>query len=150
MIDYEGILKKIHGLVRPTLGNYPMVEQATTEEYPAYPFATYTITSPYLNARTFLSDGAMKEEVEMVISYTWLSKDSFETNRLAQKMASFLKLTKTRQELNQSGIVIVRTDGFGSRDNFISIETERRTGFDLRIRVTHSMENDYDSVQTVI
>lgn len=150
MIDYANILTRIHRLVRAELSELPFVEQATTEEYPEYPFATYTIINPYLNARTFLSNGVMTEEVEIVISYTWLSTDSFETNQLAQRMVTLLKKTKTRQILNDSGIVIVRMEGFGSRDNFISIETERRTGFDLRIRVSHATENDYDNIQTVI
>lgn len=150
MIDYKSILTRIHRLVRAELSEMPIVEQATTEEYPPYPFATYTITSPYLNARTFLSSGVLTEEVEIVISYTWLSTDSFEATQLAQRMVTLLKMTKTRQLLNDAGIVIVRMDGFGSRDNFISIETERRTGFDLRIRVSHSVENDYDNIQTVI
>lgn len=150
MIDYKNILTRIHRLVRAELSEKPIVEQATTEEYPAYPFATYTITSPYLNARRFLSGGVLTEEIEMVISYTWLSTDSFETTQLAQRMVTLLNKTKSRQILNDSGIVIVRMEGFGSRDNFISIETERRTGFDLRIRVSHAVENDYDNIQTVI
>lgn len=127
-----------------------MVEQASTEKQPKYPFATYTIINPYLNAKTFKSGGDQTEEVEIVISYTWLSEDSFEALSLAQKMATMLKGTSTRQALRDKGIVVVRIDGFGSRDNFITIEVERRVGFDLRLRVRHTEIDNYESVETVI
>lgn len=150
MYDYEATLKSIHAVVRPHLNNIPFVEQATTEEYPEYPFGTYTITNPYLNAKTYISSGQQVEEFEIVISYTILSLSSFESNKLAQSMAAFLKRTGTRQTLQDVGIVIVRQDGFGSRDNFISIEVERRTGFDLRIRVRNIEENTYQAIDTVV
>lgn len=149
MIDYEEILKSVHSLVRPELGGLPIVEQANTEKAPKYPFGNYTITSPYLNARNFYSGGNMMEEFEMVISYTWLDINSFSTNSLAQRMVTFLKKMKTRQLLSDKGIAVVRFDGFGSRDNFISIQTERRTGFDLRIRVSHVVDDLYEDIATV-
>lgn len=150
MIDYESILRSIHSLVRPQLNGIDFVEQADTEEEPGYPFATYTITSPYLNAKIYKSTDLQAEDVEIVISYTFLSTSSFEVNSLAQRMASLVQSTYARQKFQDAGIAIVRIDGFGSRDNFISIQTERRAGFDLRIRIRHTEINAYDSIGTII
>lgn len=150
MIDYGAILINIHMLVRPLLNNIPIVEQASPEEQPGYPFATYTIINPYLNAKIFRSSENQEEDVEIVISYNFISEDSFEAMSLAQQMVSFVQSTKARQKLQDVGIAIVRVDGFGSRDNFISIQTERQTGFDLRIRIRHEQLNNYDIVETIV
>lgn len=150
MIDYRAVLMTIHGLVKPELNNIQFVEQADPAEQPGYPFATYTITSPYLNAKIYRSSDFQAEDVEVVISYTFLSTDSFETINLAQRMASLIQSTYARQKLYDVGIAIVKIEGFGSRDNFISIQTERQTGFDLRVRIRHSETNAYDSMTTII
>lgn len=150
LIDYKAILIAVHSLVRPELDGIDFVEQASPEEQPKYPFATYTIINPYLNAKVYRSSNLQEEDIEIVISYTFLSKDSFETISLAQRMASLIQSTYARQKLQDVGIAVVKVEGFGSRDNFISIQTERQTGFDLRIRVRNKETNVYDSMSTII
>lgn len=149
MIDYEAIIDFLNYTIRQEVP-YPIVEQASPEDQPDYPFGTYTITSPYLNVKRFRSSGVMVEEVEMVVSYTWLSQNSFESLRLSQKAATLLNETKTHQTLRDAGIVVVKTEGLGSRDNWLSIEVERRNGFDVRLRVRHSDVKNYDEIETVI
>lgn len=149
LINYEMVISAVNRQVRQVLP-YPMVEQSDIQLRPDYPFATYTVTSPYLNAKTFKSGGHQVEDVEIVVSYTWLSKNSFEALSLAQRMATMVKATNTRQKLQDAGIAVVRVDGFGNRDNFLTVEYERQVGFDLRLRVRHSDLNEYESIGTVI
>lgn len=149
LINYETVISSVNKQVRQVLP-HPIVGQSSTQERPDYPFATYTVTSPYLNAKTFKHDGHLVEDVEIVVSYTWLSKNSFEALSLAQRMATMVKATKTRQALQDAGIAVVRVDGFGNRDNFLTVEYERQVGFDLRLRVRHSDSNDYEDIVTVI
>lgn len=149
LINYETVISTVNRQVRQVLP-HPIVEQSDIQLRPDYPFATYTVTSPYLNAKTFKRDGHQVEDVEIVVSYTWLSKNSFEALSLAQRMATMVKATKTRQALQDAGIAVVRVDGFGNRDNFLTVEYERQVGFDLRLRVRHSDLNEYESIGTVI
>lgn len=154
MIDYREVLSNVNYQIRQNLlsdnGDIPIVPQSTTQKKPKYPHGTYTITSPYLNAKVFQSSESQVEDVEIVISYTFLSEDMFEVMELAQRTASMLTSTDARQKLQDKGIAIVRIDGFGSRDNFISIEVERAVGFDVRVRVRHSVLKPNDTIQTVI
>lgn len=149
MIDYKAIVSAVNHELRKELP-YIGIERMSTEKQPVYPFFTYTVTSPYLNVKTYRSGGETQtEDVEIVISYTWISEDSFEALSLAQQSASLLKATGTRQRLYEKGLAVVRIDGFGSRDNFISIEVERQVGFDLRLRIRHSDVKEMEAIETV-
>jgi len=148
MLDYEDIISKVNYELRQILP-YPIVEQASTQKQPPYPYGTYTVTSPYLNPKTYRSGDTLIEEVEIVVSYTWLSVDSFECLNFAQRSSTLLKSIAIKQRLTDGGITVVRIDGFGSRDNFMSIEVERRVGFDVRLRVRHSDSRPHDVIETV-
>lgn len=149
MIDYKAIVSAVNHELRKELP-YIGIERMSTEKQPAYPFFTYTVTSPYLNVKTYRSGGETQiEDVEIVISYTWISEDSFEALSLAQQSASLLKATGTRQRLYEKGLAVVRIDGFGSRDNFISIEVERQVGFDLRLRIRHLDVKEMEAIEEV-
>jgi hypothetical protein len=151
MIDYEGIIDFLNYTIRQALPKpYPIVEQANTDEQPPYPFGTYTITSPYLNVKRYRVGDEVIEDVEIVVSYTWISQSSFESVQLAQMAATLLNSTKAKQKLRDAGIVVVSTMGLGSRDNFISIEVERRNGFDVKLRVRHSDVSQYEDVETIV
>lgn len=134
MIDYATILKTVNAEVRQ---GRRVIEQLSTDKQPEYPFLSYTVINPYLNPKTYTDGDSITEEVEIVISYTWMSEDSMEVMSLAQTSATHIKARGTRQRLYDKGIVIVDTMGFGNRDTFITIETERRVGFDVKIRITH-------------
>lgn len=146
MIDYSAILKAVNAEVRQ---GKPIIEQLSTAKQPKYPFLSYTVISPYLNPKTYTSGDSIREEVEIVISYTWMSEDSMEVMSLAQKSANHMKARGTRQKLYDMGIVVVESMGFGNRDTFITIETERRVGFDLKIRITHEEINPFEDINDV-
>lgn len=146
MIDYAATLKAVNAEIRQ---GRKIMEQLSTEKQPAYPFVEYTVTSPYLNPKTYKMGDGIREEVEMVISYTWFSKSTFEAMSLAQTSATLIKAQGTRQRLYDLGIVIVDVMGFGNRDTFLTIETERRVGFDVRIRITHTDNVTMDELENV-
>lgn len=146
MIEYGTILKTINAEVRQ---GKKVIEQLSTAKQPAYPFLSYTVINPYLNPKTYTDGNSITEEVEMVISYTWMSEDSMEAMSLAQTSATHIKARGTRQRLYDMGIVVVDVMGFGNRDTFITIETERRVGFDVKIRITHGNAVPMDDITDV-
>lgn len=148
MIDYKLIMSSIIKIIKADTGK-PVVPQNNTNDMPAYPFCTYTITSPYLSVSSSYEDETLNETVEMVISLTWCAKDLFEAATYTQRTAAGLKHQKNRQILTENGITIVKCLNFGNRDTFLSIDTEFRNGFDLRIRVSSSDTREMDFIRDV-
>ncbi|MBH0171024.1 phage neck terminator protein [Fictibacillus sp. 18YEL24] len=148
MIDYESITATLNKLIKAET-TYPVILHGANSKQPQYPFCTYTIISPFVQ-QSFIDQGdTFTQDVEIVISYTWVSDDPFKVLSLAQKTASFLQHSSTRQKLSDAKIAVVRIDGFGNRDTFLSIETERRTGFDLRIRIRTEDFRNLEVIETV-
>lgn len=137
-LNYEQIISNLNKVIREANGNIKLMEQTAVTEQQKYPFGTYTITSPYLNARTYRymdQDDTINQIVEMVVSYTFYSTNMFEVTALLQATLSNFRQVATKQSINENGIVIVDFSNIGNRNNFISIQNEQRAGFDVRIRV---------------
>jgi hypothetical protein len=148
MIDYETIKRTIVSHVRTRTG-HPVILQASNDTQPAYPFCTYTVTSPYLPV-TFAEVGDdTVEDVEMVFSLTWHSQSATEVQGLAHQTAMLFKMRAHRQQLGDAGIAVVRLEGMQNRDTFLTIDNERRVGFDVRFRVRHTESAVIDSIATV-
>jgi len=145
LIDYKKIAITLNQVIKKNTGNITIVQTNQTDEQPDYPFASYGIISPYIPITSARVGDTTTEVVEMVFSYTFVALDAFDAMALSQKAASAFKLTATLQTLSDQNIAFVSILGTGSRDNFITIETERRYGFDIRVRVKHSdsAESDY-------
>ncbi|MCY7919557.1 LIC_12616 family protein [Bacillus vallismortis] len=143
LLDYEKIVRIVIGMIKEKTGHI-VIEADGIGKQPAYPFCTYTVTSPYLSQhRGVYEGGAITEDVDLVFSLTWCSNSHLEVVSLAQQTATYFKSVKAKQVLHDNGLAFIRTDGFGNRDTFITIETERRHGFDMRLRtrVIHEEEN---------
>ncbi|MFB8733893.1 hypothetical protein ACEQPO_08045 [Bacillus sp. SL00103] len=54
---------------------------------------------------------------------------------LTQQTATIFRTMKAKQVLYDKGIAFTKTEGTGNRDTFLSIENERRHGFDARFRI---------------
>ncbi|MCL8470487.1 phage neck terminator protein [Bacillus subtilis] len=150
-MDYNNIIQTVLGLIREKTGHVVIVANGTGKQ-PAYPFCTYTVTSPYLpQHRGIEEQGVLTEDIELVFSFTWVSNSHIEAISLAQQTAAYFKTAEARQKLHDNGLAWVRNDGFGNRDTFITIDTERRHGFDTRFRTrfTHGEANAevFDSVR---
>lgn len=151
MVDYEHILTNINRLIREET-NRPIIVQASSDRQPKYPFASYTVTSPNLVASRSRFADSLIEDVEIMISITWHSDNHIEAMSLSQRTEQMLKRSDTIQRLSDEGIAIVRTLGNGTRDTFISIEQERRYGFDLRVRTRSGSMNakPIDEIDSVV
>jgi hypothetical protein len=136
-IDYVSLISSIVKVIKAETQR-PIVPQDTTEERPKFPYCTYTVTSPYLAKGTQYGGENLTEDVEVVISLTWISEESIEVLDLAQRTATAFKHQANRQTLADAGLSVVRLDGFARRDTFITIEYEKRMGFDLRVRTRHT------------
>ena len=148
MINYKDIVATVNKVIKGETGNYA-VPQNTTEQQPKYPFTTYTITSPYIAGRGAVEGDTVTESVEIVLSLTFVSDDRFQPPSMAQQVASSFKHPKIQTQLREQGVIFVRNDGFGNRDTFITIETEFRHGFDLRLRVQNTTIKESESIENI-
>jgi len=148
MIDYQLIVLQLNKQIKSATG-FPIVETNGTGDQPPYPFGGYTVINPELNTRKIVDGEELTEIVEMMISYTFCALDQFQAMELAKKASTHLRHSATVQKLYDQKITVVDIVGFGNRDNFISIETERRYGFDVRVRVTSKEIKLMDSFDKV-
>lgn len=148
MIDFTAALTALTGHLKQGTGK-PVVLENQSATQPAYPFCTYSIPSPYLPQRTDYIGDAMDEVVEFVVSLTWHSKSNIEALTLAQQSVELLKTIGARQTLGDAGLTVVRIDGFTNRDTFLTIDTERRYGFDVRLRTLTRTTGELDAIDSV-
>lgn len=123
--------------------NMLVIQSSTIGDMPKYPFITYTVTSPYL--RLGQDEEYTEKEnstyqnrhvlhYERVFSFTVVAKDEdVALNKCMQAMRYFRN--DGVLELKDKNIVIVEINNATARDNFITIDYERRYGFDVRIRL---------------
>lgn len=140
-IDYKLIVSSLNKQIRLDMNNLVIREQQSVREQLPYPFATYSMVNPYTNVVNYRQDKEnLTQSVEMILSYTFYSTDSFEAFGMAQQALTNLELYSTRQQLWDNQIAIVGVTGVSNRDTFISIEMERRCGFDIRLRINKNSE----------
>ena len=136
-----------------------VVQSSTIGDMPKYPFITYTVTSPYLRLGC---DEEYTEQIESttqnrhvlhyerVFSFTIASKDEDEAMDLCMKAMRYFRNDGVL-DLKDKGIVIVEVSNASARDTFITIDYERRYGFDVRIRLCDEEIRDTENIiETVI
>ncbi len=123
--------------------NLLVIQSSTIGDMPKYPFISYTVTSPYLRLG---QDEEYTEEVnstyqnrhvlhyERVFSFTIVSKDEDEAMDKCMQAIRYFRNDGVL-ELKDKGITIVEISNVQARDNFITIDYDRRYGFDVRIRL---------------
>lgn len=134
----NALIKGLHDYM-----NLLVIQSSTIGDMPKYPFITYTVTSPYLKVGF---DEEYTEQVnstyqnrhvlhyERVFSFTIVSKDEDEAMDLCVKAIRYFSNDGVL-ELKDKNIVIVEITNVAARDNFITIDYDRRYGFDVRIRL---------------
>ncbi|GKV70280.1 hypothetical protein NCCP2716_27780 [Sporosarcina sp. NCCP-2716] len=142
--DYRVITSSLIQAVRTATG-YPCIEANGTGEQPAYPFATFTITSPKITIQRDDENAPF----ELTVSLTWHDESSLSVLNLAKKCESYFKSTAGRSVFVAKGVVIVDIMGFDRRDNFISIEYERMAGFDVSMRVLDPFLDEVDPITQI-
>ena len=134
----NALIKGLHDYM-----NLLVIQSSTIGDMPKYPFITYTVTSPYLKVGF---DEEYTEQVnstyqnrhvlhyERVFSFTIVSKDEDVAMDLCVKAIRYFSNDGVL-ELKDKNIVIVEITNVAARDNFITIDYDRRYGFDVRIRL---------------
>lgn len=120
-----------------------VIQSSTIGDMPKYPFITYTVTSPYLHLGV---DEEYTEQVnstyqnrhvlhyERVFSFTIVARDEDVAMDTCMKAIRYFRNDGVL-ELKDKGIAIVEITNVTARDNFITIDYDRRYGFDVRIRL---------------
>ena len=120
-----------------------VIQSSTVGDMPTYPFITYTVTSPYLQLGV---DEEYTEEVnstyqnrhvlhyERVFSFTIVAKEEDVAMDECMKAIRYFRNDGVLA-LKDKNIVIVEITNVTARDNFITIDYDRRYGFDVRIRL---------------
>lgn len=123
--------------------NMLVVQSSTIGDMPKYSFISYTVTSPYL--RLGQDEEYTEKEnstyqnrhvlhYERVFSFTIVARDEDTAmDKCMQAMRYFRN--DGVLELKDKGIAIVEISNVTARDNFITIDYDRRYGFDVRIRL---------------
>lgn len=124
----------------------PLIESSTAGQQPDYPFAQYTITSPYKRITWDIVDG---EIFEIVLSLTWRGLSGHEVLSLANKTNKYFRSQEGRIFMQENGVTVVDVLNSGLRDTFISIEYERMAGLDLRLRVRDSFVQEVQEIEEI-
>lgn len=131
MVDIENLRLTVAKGLKEYLG-CPVIRSNQNAPPPAYPYISYTITTPMSeNKGTYgiYSDGKARKPVTTTISYTALSDDSTESLTLANKARTWLDFFG-RVYLSDRGVVVQSVTSVSNRDNVLTVEYEYKNGFD--------------------
>lgn len=132
-------------LIRPLIAHVKeaidcnLIEANASGPQPSLPFATYTIIDPFISIQF---EDSENEPFESVISITLHDDSSLDVLNLATKLRKSFTAETSLRKFRALGIVIVSMEPTASRDNLITIDYERLAGFDLRVRVRDSYQDD--------
>lgn len=130
-----------------------VIQAETTGQQPPYPFIAIKQTSPAIGVgqpALFTGNGTqtIEQDYEMVLSLTAYSDAIESATDLANKARNYF-LGKGTVELSDAYIAIVDVLPATNRDVFLTIEYERRIGFDIRLRVRDTETYNIDVIEKV-
>ncbi len=143
MLDYQSIRNTITGSLHAVLG-IPVIPQDDDGSMPAYPYVTYTATSPYIVTtgqdveRRYLSEAGYvldsTKPVEMVYSITAYDEDDDAAAAVCMRAVEYFSRVG-RETLAAAGVVVVSIGSVQNRSFWLGDHYERRWGCDVRFRV---------------
>lgn len=142
MIDLHGIRKTILTGLREYLG-IQMIRSDQTAHAPEYPYGTAKATTPAAaNLGTWQQhdDGIDRKMVRSIWSFSFLSTDHDECVMYATKARAWFENTG-HVWLTERGINVQSTTDINNRDNILTVEYERKCGFDVVLYVFDEAEN---------
>lgn len=142
MIDYKNMRATVAKGLKEHLG-VPVIRGNQTAEAPAYPFCSYNITTlAGANNGTYQEheDGIDRLLVRSIWSFSFLSADWDESVNLAIKAREWFEHTG-RTWLADNGVTVQNTTDITNRDNILTVEYERKNGFDVVFYVYNEVEN---------
>lgn len=150
MIAYKEMREAVASGLREYLG-IPVIRANQTAKAPAHPYATYNVTTlAQANNGTYQQheDGIDRKMVRSVWSITILAKDWDESVELATKAREWFEHTG-RAWLADHGITVQSATDINNRDNILSVEYERKNGFDVFFYVYDEAENPLQTTGTI-
>lgn len=142
MIDIDNIRRTIIAGLKEYL-QIPIIRSNQTGEPPAYPYLSYTITTPKRsNGGSWgeYDDGIDRKPFTQTWSITVQSGDSIESLNLALKASEWFDRVGTTY-LNDDNVIIQSVGDVANRDNFLTIEYEYRNGFDIVLWLLDEVDN---------
>ena len=121
----------------------PVIRSNQTQEPPAYPYCSYTITTLMSqNNGTYgeYEDGTQAKPVKQIWSITIQSDDDAESVALAVKAREWFDNIGTTY-MNDRNVIVEAVGGITNRDNLITVNYEYRKGFDLTFWLLDIIEN---------
>ncbi len=145
----------IGGLNEYMGGECPFLLSTTAEPKKEYPYGTYTITNPRLEpVRPAMYEEESEDKlkrtyetiIEQVYSFTIIGNEEDQVQDLTHKAINFFRIYGIKQ-LSHNNIVVVEVSNVQNRDSFVTIEYEKRVGFDVRFRMVEISE--YEDVEYI-
>jgi hypothetical protein len=139
-------LNKMRTMVAKGLKEYlgvSVIRGNQTAQAPPYPYVIYNVTTVAdANNGTYQQheDSIDRLMVRSIWSLSFLSKDHDESIMLASKAREWLMHTG-RVWLAEHGITVQSTTDIINRDNILTVEYERKNGFDVVFYVYDEAEN---------
>lgn len=139
--DYrKGLIKPLIEHTKNAIG-LDLIESNSSGPRPVGPFATYTITSPYI--AVIFEDNLTNSPFECVVSLTIHDKNSsLDALNLAERYRKSFITEENLIKFKDKNITIITANRANRRDNLLSIDYERLAGFDLRVRLVDSFTDD--------
>lgn len=142
MIPYEELTTVIPKGLAEHLG-ITVIRGNQTAPAPSYPYGSYNVTTiATANSGTWQKhpDGIDRKLVRSIWSLSFLSADEDESVFLAVKARSWLEHTG-RLWLAERGVTVQSVTDIHNRDNLLTVEYERKNGFDVVLYVYDEVES---------
>lgn len=119
---------------------------------PAYPYVSYTVTTPVSEMRGTYSeaeDGTLYRDATQIWSFTAQSDDEDEALNIGMKLSDFFTASGIIL-LADKGITVRRVTNLTSRDNLLTIQYEYRKGLDVTFGFLYSISAEDQPFRNVI
>lgn len=143
MIDFKQMRTTVASGLKEYLGGVTVIRGNQTAKAPAYPYVSYNLTTPAdENNGTYQQhdDGIDRLRVRSIWSLSFLSNDYDESIILATKARDWF-LHSGRVWLADHGITVQSATAVANRDNILTVEYERKNGFDVVFYMYDEVEN---------
>lgn len=128
----------------------PVLLSTSVQKQIPYPYISYTITNPRIEPVKWsmyeeLGEDTIKRKyetiIEQVYSFTVIGNEEDQVQDLMHKAVNYFRIYGVN-DLSIHQIVIVDVSNVQNRDNFVSVEYEKRIGFDVRFRMVEVSEHE--------
>lgn len=143
MIAYKDMREAVATGLRQYLG-VPVIRGNQSAKAPSYPYVAYNVTtvaSENNGAYQRHEDGIDRLLVRSIWSISALSADWDESVSLAAKAREWFNHTG-RAWLAEKGVTVQTTTEITNRDNVLTVEYERKNGFDVAFYVYDTAQGD--------